>query len=157
MGDAQRGGVGMEFVVFDLHGESYAVDINMVQEILRTCPITEVPNTPESVEGVMNLRGNVVPVLNTSRMFGLGEMDETVNSRILIVGTQGKMVGMMVDAVTEVLNAPGDSMEPLPSIIATGGYDHLQGVIKSGDRLIKLMEVEGVVSNYEPTGIESSH
>ncbi len=147
----------MELVVFDLHGESYAVDINSVQEIVRTCPITEVPNAPESIEGVMNLRGNVVPVLNTSRMFGLGEMDETANSRILIVGTQGKMIGMLVDAVTEVLSAPDGSVEPLPSVIGTEGSDNLQGVVKSGDRLIKLLEIEGVVSNCEPRGPGLTH
>ncbi len=149
MSETKRTDGDMELVVFDLHGESYAVDVNRVQEIVRTCPITEVPDTPESVQGVMNLRGNVVPVVNTSRVFGLGEMDETAESRILIVGNKGKMIGMMVDAVTEVLSTGSESLESLPSMMETGDSDHLQGVVKSGDRLIKLLGVENLISDYD--------
>ena len=101
-----------QLVIFDLAAESYGVDINAVQGIIRMQTITKVPRTPEFVEGVINLRGEVIPVVDLRKRFGLTATEETKDSRIVVVYIGGQQVGMVVDAVTEVLRISADSIEP---------------------------------------------
>ncbi len=117
-------------VVFGLGKENYGVDISAVEAIIKMQPITVVPHTPHYVEGVTNLRGAVLPVIDLRKRFGL-ELDEiSKNSRIVVI-VLGKMkVGMIVDGVSEVLQVPEDAIEPTPSMITSVDTTFITGIAK---------------------------
>jgi purine-binding chemotaxis protein CheW len=132
-----------QLVIFELAGQLYALPIQETQEIIRMTDITKVPNTKEFVEGIINLRGNIVPVINLNRRLGLPvkEYDET--SRIIVVEYNGQKIGMIVDNVQEVGRYTGDEVEP-PSV-AGDNVDYLKGVIKKGEELWLLLNLEKVI------------
>lgn len=100
-----------QLVVFTLGSESYAVDISMVREIIQPQIITRVPGTPPAVEGVINLRGSVIPVVDLRKRFQLEHIERTKTTRIVVVGCKGHNVGVIVDSVAEVLRIKVDSIE----------------------------------------------
>jgi purine-binding chemotaxis protein CheW len=138
-----------QLVIFDLAGEAYGVDINAVQGIIRMQTITKVPRTPDFVEGVINLRGEVIPVVDLRKRFGLTATDETKDSRIVVVYIGEQQVGMVVDAVTEVLRIAADSIEPPSSVITSADSAYLLGIAKLEDRLITLLDLEQALSEAE--------
>ena len=108
-----------QLVVFTLDSESYGVDISKVSGIERMQEITRVPRTPEFVEGVINLRGRVIPVVHLRKLFVLSEGEITRETRIVVVDIGGEPIGVHVDEVTEVLTIPTDSIEPPSSTVNT--------------------------------------
>ena len=122
-----------QLVVFDLAAESYGVDIGTVREIIRVQEITHVPNAPDFVEGVINLRGKVIPVVDLRKRFGLEVGEQTAESRIVVVDIAGEDIGVMVDAVAEVLRISGDSVEAAASIITTADSYYILGISKLGE------------------------
>ena len=138
-----------QLVVFDLSSEAYGVDIGTVREIIRLQDITRVPKTPEFVEGVINLRGKVIPVLDLRKRFGLEAEDQGEENRIVVVDIRGQDIGMVVDAVTEVLRIPADSVEPPSSVIITADSDYLLGIAKLEERMIILLDLERVLSESD--------
>ena len=135
-----------QLVVFDLASEHYGVDIGDVREIMRMQPITRVPGAPAFVEGVINLRGNVVPVLDLRKRLELAVSDQTKDSRIVVVFISGRDVGVIVDAVSEVLRIPLTSIEPPSSIVTKAESDCLKGIAKLEDKLIILLDLSKVFS-----------
>ena len=135
-----------QLVVFDLADEGYGVDISAVREIIRLQEITQVPRTPEFVEGVINLRGKVIPVIDLRKRFGLTVEAESQDNRIVVVDIGDQDIGVVVDAVTEVLRIPTDSVEPPASVITTDGSDYLLGIAKLESRLIILLDLRKVLS-----------
>lgn len=138
-----------QLVVFDLANESYGVDIHAVQGIIRMQAITKMPKTPDFVEGVINLRGKVIPIVDMRKRFDLVVKEETKDSRIVVVDIGGQEVGIIVDAVTEVLRITNDSIEPPSSVITSTDSAYLMGIAKVEDRLIILMDLENVLSHAE--------
>jgi purine-binding chemotaxis protein CheW len=138
-----------QLVVFDLAAEAYGVDINAVQGIIRMQTITKVPRTPDFVEGVINLRGEVIPVVDLRKRFGLKVAEETKDSRIVVVYIGEQQVGMVVDAVTEVLRISADSIEPPSPVITSADSAYLMGIAKLEDRLITLLDLEQALSEAE--------
>ncbi|MDA1226962.1 MAG: chemotaxis protein CheW [Chloroflexi bacterium] len=138
-----------QLVVFDLATESYGVDIGAVREIIRMQEITNVPRTPEFVEGVINLRGKVIPVVDLRKRFGLPVEEKSSENRIVVVDIGGNDIGVIVDAVNEVLRIFTDSVEPPSSVITTADSDYLMGIAKVDDRLIILLDLESVLSAEE--------
>lgn len=138
-----------QLVVFDLATESYGVDIGAVREIIRLQEITNVPRTPEFVEGVINLRGKVIPVVDLRKRFGLPVGDQSTENRIVVVDIGGQDIGVIVDAVNEVLRIFTDSVEPPSSVITTADSDYLMGIAKVEDRLLILLDLESVLSAEE--------
>jgi len=138
-----------QLVVFDLANEAYGVDINAVDGIIRMQVITKVPMTLDFVEGVINLRGEVIPVVDMRKRFGLQVTEETKDSRIVVVDISGHKVGMVVDAVTEVLRITADSIEPPSSVITTADSSCLMGIAKVEDRLIILLDLDQVYTETE--------
>ncbi len=159
----QELGVGSEeqqLVVFELSGESYGVDIGAVNTIIRMQPITHVPRAPEFVEGVINLRGSIVPVIDLRKRFGLSAFEETKASRIVVVETGGGLFGMIVDAVTETLLLSRDSIEPPSSIVTSADSQYLRGVAKADDRLIIMLDIQRILSASETemlAEVEAAH
>ena len=135
-----------QLVVFDLADEGYGVDIGAVREIIRLQEITQVPRTPEFVEGVINLRGKVIPVIDLRKRFGLTVEGESQDNRIVVVDIGDQDMGVIVDAVTEVLRIPTDSVEPPASVITTADSDYLLGIAKLDSRLIILLDLQKVLS-----------
>jgi purine-binding chemotaxis protein CheW len=146
----------LQLVVFQLGDEEFVVEIMQVQEIIRMPEITRIPQSPEYVEGVINLRGKIVVVINLGMRFGLQlkELDE--NSRIIIVEVGDSVVGMIVDSVSEVLRLPEANVEPAPEIIKAKIHaDYLKGVGKLDDRLLILLDLEKVLTEEEMTRVSS--
>ncbi len=139
-------GAERQLVVFDLAGEVYGVEIESVREIIRMQEVTYVPDAPDFVEGVINLRGRVVTVVDLRKRFGLTVTDVTAESRVVVVDIGGEDIGVIVDAVTEVLRIAEDSVEPTSSLVTTEDSYYLQGVAKVSDRLLILLDIEKALS-----------
>ncbi len=140
-----------QIVVFELSGESYGVHIGSVQEIIRPPAITAVPRAPEYVQGVINLRGRVIPVVNLHIRFGLrGEAGEATRaSRIVVLEIEGHTIGAAVDAVSEVLRIPRSIIEPPGATLDGEQTRHLRGIARLGERLVILLELGHLIHPTE--------
>ncbi len=139
-----------QLVSFHLDGEEFAVEILKVQEIIRRIESTRVPNAPDFVDGVINLRGKVVPVICLRKRFGLPARDKNsaALNRIIVVEVGGTVAGLAVDSVSEVLRIPEDTIEPPPGLVRVN-RDYVSGVGKLQDRLLMLLDVDKILSNAE--------
>ncbi|MDK2816830.1 MAG: purine-binding chemotaxis protein CheW [Moorella sp. (in: firmicutes)] len=144
----------IQLVVFQLASETYGVDINHVQEIIRMQSITQIPRTPAFIEGVINLRGRIIPVIDLHKRFDLPRADITNNTRIMVVELGRVTVGMIVDSVSEVLRLPATSIEPPPPMISGIDVAYLKGVGKWNERLIILLDLERVLRESEQRQLE---
>jgi purine-binding chemotaxis protein CheW len=145
-----------QVVVFDVANESYAVNIARVHEIIRLQQITVIPGAPECVEGVINLRGKVIPVLDLRKRFHLHIDEHTRSSRIVVVEINNQTLGLIVDGVSEVLRIQTDRIEP-PSPLVTGiDSRYLRGIAKLEGRLIVLLDLDQVLSPIEQQQIEAA-
>ncbi|MDK2836469.1 MAG: purine-binding chemotaxis protein CheW [Thermosediminibacterales bacterium] len=143
-----------QYVVFKLGEESYGVDILQVKTIERLMPITRVPKAPKFVEGVINLRGEVVPVIDLRKRFDLEQKDASDNTRIIIINVDGITVGMIVDSASEVIQIPVDEIEPPPAIVGSIDSDYISGVGKVGERLLILLNLKKVLKSKEIEQLE---
>ncbi|GBC96339.1 Chemotaxis protein CheW [bacterium HR16] len=134
-----------QVVAFRLGNETYAIDISYIHEIIRMKEITFVPHAPHYMRGVINLRGRIVPVMDLSARLGLPAHEETAQSRIIVVEVHGESIGMIVDAVSEVLRLPEDQIEPPTQIAGNESTGYISGLGKINDRLVLLLDVEKVV------------
>lgn len=145
-----------QVVVFTVANEAYAVNIARVHEIIRLQQITVIPGAPACIEGVINLRGTVIPVLDLRQRFRLRAEEHTPASRIVVVEVGGQTIGLMVDGVSEVLRIPVEQIEP-PSPLVTGiDSPYLRGIAKLDGRLIVLLDLDQVLSPAEREQIESA-
>lgn len=143
-----------QLVVFRLLDETYGVDIHQVREIIRVPEITRVPRAPEFVEGVINLRGNVIPVLDLRKRFKLqiGTADD--EQRIIVVEMENQTIGMIVDAVSEVLGVAETSIDdPSPYIVSVNTH-YIEGIVKLEEELIILLRLDQVLSDGEKERLE---
>ena len=132
-------------VIFRLADEYYAIDIQAVQEIVRMQTITSIPGSDSWVEGITNLRGRVVPVIDLRRRCNVDAGEHSAETRIVVVSSKNGMVGLVVDAVSEVLRIPGDQVEYPSSIVTALENSYLRGIAKLEDRLVSLMDLEGLL------------
>ncbi len=139
----------LQLVTFRLGNEEYSLDILSVQEIIRHMELTRVPKAPQFVDGVINLRGRVIPVLDLRKRFGLSADENTDDTRIIVVDISDKTVGFKVDAVSEVLRLPADTVEPPPSIVTDVDSEYIKGVGKIDGRLIILLDVTKILNRSE--------
>ena len=131
---------------FVLDKEEYGVDVRQVQEIRRVGEITAVPRAPEFVRGVINLRGRILPVLDLKRKLNLGEVGVARAARIVVVRTQGRILGLLVDGASQVLKVPVSRIEPPPEEVVERGGDYIRAVAKLDDRLIILIDLERILA-----------
>lgn len=139
----------LQLVSFKIGNEEFGIDILKVQEIIRLMTITVVPNSPEFVEGVINLRGRIIPVLDLRIKLGMPRIQHSSNTRIIVVETNNSTVGFIVDAVSEVLRIPQNITEPPPSIVAGVDSEYITSVGKLDDRLLILLDLEKILSISE--------
>lgn len=138
-----------QLVVFRLRRELYGVPIAAVREIIRWQQVTSIPTAPHFVEGVINLRGTVIPVIDLAKRFSLEGAAATSETRIVVVEMGQHLVGIVVDGVSEVLRITSDEIEPPTSISGSVSIDFLRGVGKSDDRLIVLLDLDKVLTSDE--------
>lgn len=139
----------LQLVSFTIGNEEFGVDILFVQEINRMIQITKVPNAPSFVDGVINLRGRIIPVIDLRAKLGFDRKEHDNNTRIIVVEVSGKIVGFIVDAVKEVLRIPKNITEAPPEIVAGNNSEFIMAVGKLEDRLITLIDLEKILSNNE--------
>lgn len=145
----------VQLVSFKIGSEEFGVDILKVQEINRMLEVTRVPNAPEHVDGVINLRGKVIPIINLRRRFGMERKERDKDTRIVVVELSGKVVGFVVDAVSEVLRIPRSVTEPPPSLVAGIEAEYITAVGKLEDRLLILLDLEKILSGDEKESLET--
>ncbi|MEE8168831.1 MAG: chemotaxis protein CheW [Candidatus Hydrothermarchaeales archaeon] len=146
----------VQLVVFDLGNEEFGAEISQVREIIKMAKITRMPRAPEFVDGVINLRGKIITVINLSKRFDLSIGERGEGTRIVVIEVGDTTMGMVVDSVTEVLRIDAADIEP-PSSVMMGGIDaaYLQGVGKLGDRLLILLDLGKIFTERELTQIET--
>ena len=132
----------LQLVSFQLGLEEFAIDILGVQEIIRFVEITPVPNAPYYVEGVVNLRGKVIPIINLRSRFGLSTAEPTKDTRIIVVEVEHSILGFIVDSVEEVLRLPANVIEPPPTTGRGGSDDFHKGVGRVEGRLLILLDLQ---------------
>ena len=145
-----------QVVSFKLGPEEYGVDIAQVQEINRMVAVTNVPRAPVFMEGVINLRGQLIPIIDLRTRFGMPRAEHTKNTRIVVTEISSKRVGMVVDSVSEVLRLPLDAIEPAPDMITGVDTEYIRGVGKIDDRLIILLDLAKIVTGSEKRELETA-
>ncbi|HJA77889.1 chemotaxis protein CheW [uncultured Desulfovibrio sp.] len=139
----------LQLVTFSIGEEEFGVNILKVQEIIRTMEITKVPRAPDFVEGVINLRGKVIPIIDLRRRFGLAPRGHDKNTRIIVIEINNIIVGFVVDAVSEVLRIPASTVEPPPPVVAGVESDYVSGVGKLQDRLLIMLDLDRLLSSED--------
>jgi purine-binding chemotaxis protein CheW len=136
----------IQLVSFNLGSEEFGIDILKVQEINRMVEITKVPQAPHYVEGVINLRGKVIPVIDLRTKFGMETKARDKNSRIVVCDVNGDIIGMVVDAVSEVLRIPSSTVEPPPAIVTGVDQQYISGVVKLEGRLLLFLDISRIAT-----------
>jgi purine-binding chemotaxis protein CheW len=141
----------LQFISFTLADEEYGVEVLKVREIIRMSPITKMPNAPQHVEGIINLRGRVIPVISIRRRFNLVGHESSSQTRIIIMDVCGTLVGFIVDAVLEVIRIRSNEIQPPPSLALSGGIDQefITGVFNHVDRLLIIIDINRMFSDGE--------
>ncbi len=135
----------MQLVIFKLGREEYGVSILQVQEIKRITEITRVPHTPDYIKGVINLRGSVLPVIDLKKRLNLPQQASTEDTRIIIVKVDELSIGMVVDAVSEVLTISQQNIDSPEVVAGSVSANYLSGVGKLEDRLLILLNLEAII------------
>lgn len=145
-----------QLVTFELYGEVFALPILDVREIIRMTTITPVPQAPAFVEGVINLRGQIIPVVDLRKRFGLSSQAATEDSRIIVAELgAGLVLGMIVDAVREVERIPSDTINPPPSLVAGSiGSEYIKGISNYEDKMIVHIDMRKVFNTEELRALE---
>ncbi len=139
----------LQWVTFRLDNETYGINVMQVQEVLRYSEIAPVPGAPQYVLGIINLRGNVVTVIDTRLRFGLRQEDTTDQTRIVIIETENQVVGILVDAVAEVVYLRQSEIETTPNVGNDETAKFIQGVCHKNDELLILVDLEKMMSDEE--------
>lgn len=145
-----------QFLTFNLGEELYGVDILRVQEIKGYTSVTKIPNTPPHIKGVLNLRGTIVPIVELRTKFGMPTIDYTAFTVIIVVVVRDKVMGLVVDAVSDVLNIDKKNIQSPPQFGVKVDVSFLNGIGKSGDKLVALLDIDRMLSEGEAPVAEAS-
>ncbi len=146
-----------QLVVFSLYGEEFGIEITQVKEIIKLREITRLPHTVSFIEGVTNLRGEVIPVIDLKKRFGVGSTEASEDNRIIIAEVNDNRVGFIVDAVTEVLRIPDSAIDPPPRSVAGLKEEYLQGIGKLEDRLLIVLDVTKILTTEEQITLQAEN
>jgi len=140
-----------QFVGFRIGEEDYAIAITKIQEIILMKPITRLPQVPDSIEGLINLRGNVIPVVNLRKRFGLAARDFDDETRTVVVNTHEKTIGCVVDEVTQVMRVSADQIQPVPVSVSGVSRRFISGIARLEDRLLIVLDIDRL---FDPSELE---
>lgn len=146
----------LQLVSFHVGDEEFGLDILRVQEIIRIQPLTRVPNLPEYIDGVINLRGKVIPVIGLRKRLGLDKQTADKRTRIVVVDVHGQVLGFVVDSVSEVLRIHTDTVEATPRL-GKVDRDYISGVGKLDSRLLLLLDLEKLMNEAEVDEAAAEH
>jgi len=146
----------LQVVGFRVGNETYGVRIAAVREIVRVPEITSVPNAPEIIEGVINLRGKIIPVMDLRKRFGMAEIVTDKKNRILVVDLENKLLGLIVNSASEVLKISPSDIEPPGTVFAEGESGYVTGVGKLKGRLIILLDINKLLHRPEFKRLEEA-
>ena len=141
----------IQLVGFRLDNEDYAIAITKIQEIILMKPITRIPQVPDFIEGLINLRGSVIPIVNLRKRFGLPSRDLDDETRTIVVNVHEKTVGCVVDAVTQVIRIERDLIQPPPLGVLAVNHQYLAGLAKLEDRLLIILDIDKLFGSAELT------
>ncbi len=144
----------LQMVGFRIGRETFALPIAAVHEIVRPPEITAVPHAAEYVEGVINLRGRILPVIDLRRRFGATQIENTRKNRILVVNSDGRLIGLMVDAASEVLKLAPGQIEPPPEVFGEAETSYVTGVAKYQGRLIIVVDLKKILQRGDLRRLE---
>lgn len=140
-----------QYLTFNLADEYYGVDILKVQEIKGYTTVTRIPNTPDYLKGVLNLRGTIVPIVDLRMKFGMGMTDPTPFTVMVVVNVRNRIMGFMVDAVSDVLDLNAKHIQPPPELGSAVDITFVAGIGNSNDRLVTLLDIDRVLTEEEVT------
>jgi len=144
----------LQLVTFKIGNEEFGINILLVQEIIKMLQITKIPNTPEYVEGIINLRGKIIPVVDLRSRLGMNKKDMNKDSRVIVVEVDNKTIGFIVDSVNEVIRIPANITEPPPELITGVDSEYIKSVGKLEDSLLILIDIEKILKSEEKTVLE---
>lgn len=147
--------VGQEFLIFTLGDEEYGIDILKVQEIRGYDQVTRIANTPASIKGVTNLRGVIVPILDLRVKFAQEDVIYNENTVVIVLNFENRVVGIVVDGVSDVLSLSQDQIRPAPEFAVTMSTEYLTGLGSLGDRMLILVDIEKLLSSEEMALVDS--
>ncbi|KQN68062.1 MULTISPECIES: chemotaxis protein CheW [Rahnella] len=147
--------VGQEFLIFTLGDEEYGIDILKVQEIRGYDQVTRIANTPAFIKGVTNLRGVIVPILDLRVKFAQEDVIYNENTVVIVLNFENRVVGIVVDGVSDVLSLTQDQIRPAPEFAVTMSTEYLTGLGSLGDRMLILVDIEKLLSSEEMALVDS--
>lgn len=147
--------VGQEFLIFTLGDEEYGVDILKVQEIRGYDQVTRIANTPSFIKGVTNLRGVIVPIVDLRIKFAQQEVDYDDNTVVIVLNLGQRVVGIVVDGVSDVLSLTADQIRPAPEFAVTLSTEYLTGLGSLGERMLILVDIEKLLNSEEMALVDS--
>ena len=142
----------LQVVTFQVGQETFGLDILKVHEIIRFQPLTRMPNLPDYMEGVLNLRGKIIPVVNMRQVMGLDRQETNSTTKIVVASVKDEVLGFVVDSVSEVLRIGSDNVEPSPRV-RQAKQNYISGVGKVDDRLLLLLDLDQLLGEKETTNI----
>ncbi len=146
----------MQLVSFRLAEEEYGIEITKIREIILMGEITQVPQTPHYVKGLINLRSTVIPVIDLRSRFGVPEGELTDESRIMVLHVGTKTIGIVVDAVSEVLRVTQNQIAPPPPTVAGLGQEYLTGLVKMEERLLIMLDIDQLLNEEDATVLDAA-
>ena len=147
----------VQLVVFKLGNEEYGVPITQVKEINRLTTATKVPKSPVFIEGIINLRGQIIPIIDMKKRFDLTVVEYTADARVIVIQVGQQTFGIEVDAVSEVLRISVGNIEKAPAIVAGIDARYITGVAKVGERLLILLDLDKLLSEEEKLELADLH
>lgn len=145
----------IQIACFRLLDDLYAVDIMRIREIIHPQKLTPLPKSPPFIDGVINLRGSVIPVVDLRKKFGMPARSESFATRLLIVRLAAQTIGLVVDDVTEVITVPVKEIKPPPAVSEGVLAEHLLGVCLSGESLVMLLDIDRLLTLSEVSALDS--
>ena len=145
----------LQIVGFQIGRETFGLPIAAVREIIRVPEITAVPNVPDHIEGVINLRGKIVPVIDLPKKFGATSSQRTVKNRVVVVELEGRSVGLIVDSASEVLRLPPSKIENPQDVFPDSQLDYVSGVGKLDGRLVILLDLQKITRRTELPNVDA--
>jgi purine-binding chemotaxis protein CheW len=135
-----------QFVGFQIEGQHYAFRIEQIREIVIHDQVTPMPRVPDYVEGVSNLRGAIIPIINLRRLLGLAPKPSDIDTRTIVVNVGERTMGCTVDAVSQVIRIPEESIQPAPETVTADGASYISGFAKLGGRLVILLDIDELLN-----------
>jgi purine-binding chemotaxis protein CheW len=145
-----------QLISFTVGAEEYGLELLRVKEVIRMRQITWLPKAPSCVKGIINLRGDVIPIVDLRERFGLPAQDHTSMTRVIVVEVEGRPVGVVVDSASQVVRVPADQFDPPPPVMGAGSAEFITAVGKMDGKLVIMIDVDRILSTEEMSQISGS-